>query len=58
MYAVTAETPQPGQARHAHLSSYCGNLDNVYACVSKFRSGACSYSENPHSVCVCVCVCV
>jgi hypothetical protein len=29
MYAVTAETPRSGQARHAHLSSYRGNLKNV-----------------------------
>jgi hypothetical protein len=31
IYAVTAETPRSGQARHTHLSSYRGNLKNVYA---------------------------
>jgi hypothetical protein len=40
MYAITVETPRSGQARHAHLSSYRGNLKNVYACVLQYRSGA------------------
>jgi hypothetical protein len=29
MYAVTVEAPRSGQARHAHLSNYRGNLKNV-----------------------------
>jgi hypothetical protein len=29
MYAVTVEILRSGQARHAHLSSYRGNLKNV-----------------------------
>jgi hypothetical protein len=29
MYAVTVETPRSGQARHAYLISYRGNLKNV-----------------------------
>jgi hypothetical protein len=36
IYIVTfepREKPLPGQARQAHLSSYRGNLKNVYACV-------------------------
>jgi hypothetical protein len=48
MYAVTVETPRSGQARHAHLSSYRGNLKNVNACVLQYRSGARSYGENPN----------
>jgi hypothetical protein len=50
MYAVTVETPRPEQARHAHLSSYRGNLKSVYACVLQYRSGARSYGENPNNV--------
>ena len=29
MYLVTVETLRPGQARHTHLRSYRGNLNNV-----------------------------
>jgi hypothetical protein len=54
MYAVTVETPQPEQGRHTHLSSYRGNLKNVYACVLQYRSGARSYGENPNNMYVCM----
>jgi hypothetical protein len=50
MYAVTVETPQSGQARHAHLSSYRGNLKNVYACIIQYLSGAGSYGEKPNNI--------
>jgi hypothetical protein len=54
MYAFAVETPRSGQARYAHLSSYRGNLKNVYACVLLYRSGARSYGENPNNAYVCV----
>jgi hypothetical protein len=57
MYAVTVETPRSGQASHAHLSSYRGNLKNVYACVLQNSSGARSYRENPNNVYVCILYC-
>jgi hypothetical protein len=57
MYAVTVETPRSRQARHAHLSSYRGNLKNVYACVLQYRSGARSYGENPNNAYVYVLYC-
>jgi hypothetical protein len=57
MYAVTVENPRSGQARHAHLSSYRGNLNNVYACVLQYRSGVRSYGENPSNVYVCKLYC-
>jgi hypothetical protein len=57
MHAVTVETPRSGQARHAYLSSYRGNLKNVYACVLQYRSGARSYRENPNNVYVCIVYC-
>jgi hypothetical protein len=57
MYAVTVETQRSGQARHAHLSSYRGNLKNVYACVLQYRSRARSYRENPNDVYVCILYC-
>jgi hypothetical protein len=50
MYVVTVDTTRSGQVRHAHLSSYRGNLKNVYACVLQYRSGARSYRENPNNV--------
>jgi hypothetical protein len=57
MYAVTVETQRSGQARQAHLSSYRGNLKNVYACVLQYRSGARRYGENPNNVYVCILYC-
>jgi hypothetical protein len=57
MYAVTVVTPRSGQARHAHLSSYSGNLKNVYACVLQFRSVARSYGENTNRVYVYILYC-
>jgi hypothetical protein len=50
MCAVTVETPRHEQARHAHLSTYRGNLKNVYACVLQYRSGARSYGETPNNM--------
>jgi hypothetical protein len=50
MYAVSVENPRSEQARHAHLSSYRGNLKNVYACALQYRS----YGENPNNVYVCI----
>jgi hypothetical protein len=57
MYAVTVETPRSRQAGHAHLSSYRGNLKNVYACVLQYRSVSHSYSENQNNVYVCILYC-
>jgi hypothetical protein len=57
MYAVTVETLRSGQARHAHLSIYCGNQKNVYACVLQYRCGARSYRDNPNNVYVCILYC-
>jgi hypothetical protein len=57
MYAVTVETSRSGQARHAHLSSYRGNLKNVYACVLQYRSGARIYGENANNVYLCILYC-
>jgi hypothetical protein len=47
---VTVETPRAGQVRHAHVSSYRGNLKKVCACVLQYRSGGRSYGENPNNV--------
>jgi hypothetical protein len=57
MYGVPVETPRSGEARHAHLSSYCGKLKNVYACVLQYRSGVHSYIENTNNVYVCILYC-
>jgi hypothetical protein len=54
MYPVTVETLRSGQARHARLSTYRGNLKNVYEYVLQYLSGARSYRKNTNNMYVCI----
>lgn len=52
IYIVAVETPRPEQARHTHLRSYRGNVNNICVCVCMFMCYTFAVTEETRIMCV------